>query len=69
MPAGGAVVGEASGGLVGVFDSSAVLSVGLAAELSTAAFFSSSSLLAAALAVFYVVATAAGLFFFLFLVF
>ena len=46
----GTVVGEASGGLVGVFTSSSLTLVGVAAEFSAAAFFSSSALLAAALA-------------------
>lgn len=69
MFAAGTVVGEASGGLVGVFCSSLLTDVGVAAEFSAAAFFSSSALSAAALAVFYEAATAAGLFFFLFFVY
>ena len=69
MPAGGTVVGEASGAFVGVFCSSSFTAVGVAAEFSAAAFFSSSALSAAALAAFYEAATAAGLFFFLFLEF
>ena len=46
--AGGTVVGEASGGLVGVFTSSSLTLVGVAAEFSAAAFFSSSALSALA---------------------
>ena len=69
MFVGGTVLGEASGGLVGVFCSSSLIAVGVAAEFSAAAFFSSSAFSAAVLAVFYEAATAAGLFFFLFLEF